>query len=269
MCAEEYSEEFDRTPRVLRCGHTYCTKCLSRIVMGRSLKCPICSQIHQLPKSSILELSPNYAVLQLTKTDEEGMQRIIRKTMPLCEYCGKVEATMICVDCNPTGVHVRFCSECEWKEHNRPFRPVQRHKRFPIDQVPVESYRIICSTHHSKDATMYSVCLNQFACEECTMAQDWPTRYQNFEPIDRAVRRLRTEAQRLNQYSKDVLNSLASAESNLSKIVYELGPSVSNAKSQIQTTFSEILTAIQERQQKLLKYVEEEVCVCLCVYERA
>lgn len=259
MCAELYSEEFDRTPRVLRCGHTFCTKCLSRIVYQRSIKCPVCNRVHRLPKSNILELSPNYAVLQLAKTEEEGMQRIIPQTKPLCEYCLTKPATMVCVDCNPGGEHVKFCNECEIKEHNRSFRPVQRHKRFPIDQVPVESFRIICSTHHSKTATMYSVGLNQFACEECTVAQDWSTRHHHFEPIDKALRRLRTEAQRLNQYSKDVLTSLASAESELSSIVYELEPAASNAKIQIQTTFSEILSAIQERQQRLLKYVEEEV----------
>ncbi len=276
VCAETYNEEFEHTPRVLRCGHTFCTKCLTRIVVGRTIKCPICNQLHKLLKANVLELSPNYAVLQLTKTDDEGMQRIIPQSKPLCEYCSHVPATIVCVDCNPTGEHVKFCAECEWKEHNRPFKPVQRHKRFDINQVPVEMFRIVCSTHHSKTATMYSISLGEFACDECTKALDWETRERLFEPTQTAVERLRTEAQRLNQYSRDVLNNLAAAETELASIIYELSPSASSAKSQIQTTFSEILSAIQERQQKLLKFVEEDVrereivcvdgCVRVCVY---
>ena len=235
--------------------------------MGKSIKCPMCSLLHWLLNPNVIELSPNYAVLQVSKTGNE-MQQVVQYTKPLCEYCHQKAAAIVCVDCNPGGGHVRFCVDCERLEHNRPFFPVQRHRRFPIDQVPVEPPRIICSIHHANDATLYSISLNQFSCDECTINPDWLQRHHLFEPIDQAVRRMRVEAQRLNQYSKEVINRLTNSESTLSKIIYELSPSLSTAKSQIQSKFSEILHVIQERQQNLLKWVDDEVSSYMCVCVR-
>lgn len=106
---------------------------------------------------------------------------------------------------------------------------------------------------------MYSLDLNEFACRECQLDPSWLNKDKLFEPLDQVVTRVRSRTQRLNQYSRDSVEKLTIARRELQAIIDELGPSVTGAKTRIQTTFTEIISIIQERQQDLLKRVETEV----------
>lgn len=255
ICVEQYSQVFDHNPRSLRCGHTFCTKCLFRIMTTRGIKCPVCSKWHNMERPDVQQLPPNYAVMEIVKDYVEPVENQATK-QPKCDACNEKPASVVCLDCSP-GSQFVFCEGCDSSEHNRPFAPVRRHRRFPIDKPPPA--HIICTVHRSNQATLYSVSLSQFACDECKLSQDWVTRGPQFEPLHEAVRRLRTQTQKLNQYSRDVIDRLTGSNRTLSTIIHDLGPSASTAKSQIQKTFGEVMDIIQERQQNLLKYVEDEV----------
>lgn len=255
ICVEQYSQDFFHNPRSLRCGHTFCTKCLMKIMTTKGMKCPVCSKWHNLQRPDVMQLPPNYAVMEIVKHQVEPVENQAT-AQPKCEACKEVSATVVCLDCFP-GSQFLFCDGCDSKEHNRPFAPVRRHRRFPIDNPPPA--HIICTRHRGNRAIMFSVNLNQFACEECKQSPDWISRADQFEPVQEVVRRWRTQAQKLNQYSRDVVDKLTGSKRSLSRIIHELNPSASTAKSQIQKTFGELMDIIQERQQNLLKYVEEEV----------
>ena len=254
---EQYGLDFDHTPRILRCGHTYCTRCLTRLMTPKGPKCPVCSKVHPLDQPNVLHLPPNYAVMQILKTSKDSADPEIRSLPePDCEYCKTNPAEKVCIDCSP-GAQVKFCVQCDSEWHNRPFPPVQRHRRYPVNQLP--TLKLTCSTHRSNEATCYSLKLNQFACNECSASPEWVLNQHEFEPIQQAVLKLRSRAQRLNQYSQEVIGRLSQSEVKIGQIVFELSPSATTAKNEIQATFNDIIKAIQKRQQSLLKRVEAVV----------
>ena len=261
ICVEPYADDFEHTPRVLRCGHTLCTKCIGRWMKARSVQCRICNKVTSLAQPTVLELPPNYAVIQLIQSSADLKPPAPPvQTKPLCEHCQNTPASTVCVDCTP-GSQVLFCAQCDANEHRRPFAPVQRHRRFPLGQVAPDPK---CSTHEGKVATLFSISKNEFACPTCTTMTNWSERELFFQPIHDAVRRQRKRAEQLNQYSRDVLEQLGASERTLSKIIAELGPSLKLAKDQINTTFTEIASILRERQLNLLKRADMEVG-SLCV----
>ena len=254
---EQYRQDFNHTPRILQCGHTFCTRCLTKLMImtPKGAKCPICNKLHPLDLPDVLQLPPNYAVLQVMQMSGGRVDTEVQSLPePDCEYCLMRAAETVCIDCSP-GDQVKFCSPCDLEWHNRPFLPVQRHRRYPINQLPTVTPT--CSEHSSNDATYYSLELNQFACTECTVSPDWNSKKQNqFEAIEQAPQRVRTRGQRLNRYSREVVERLSQSEREINQIVLELAPSVTATKNDIQVAFSGIIDAIQERQQILAKQAD-------------
>lgn len=80
-----------------------------------------------------------------------------------------------------------------------------------------------------------------------------------FVPVSDALNRLRSQSQKLNIYSLNVMSQLKDAKHKMKRIIDGLDPSASKAKLEIQTKFGGIVDLIQSRQQQLLDYVENEV----------
>ena len=223
----------------------------------KGAKCPVCNNVDPLDQPNVLHLPPNYAVMQILKTSKDSAEPEVRSLPePDCEYCKKNPAEKVCIDCSP-GAQVKFCVQCDSEWHYRPFASVQRHRRYPINQLP--TLTPTCSTHRSNEATLYSLKLNQFACNECSASPEWVLNQHEFEPIQQAVLKLRSRAQRLNQYSQEVIGRLSQSEVKIGQIVFELAPSVTTAKNEIQMTFNNLIIAIQERQQALVEKVDDVV----------
>ena len=56
--SEIYSEEYQ--PKMIRCGHTMCNKCIAVIINGFIMKCPLCRN-----KSKIKDINKLKSVYQL------------------------------------------------------------------------------------------------------------------------------------------------------------------------------------------------------------
>ena len=273
ICNEQYGTEYQTTPRVLRCGHTYCTKCLAQLVtvhVGKryGVKCAFCNSLHELSRPDPTLIPVNHAVLEIIKvSDSKKFEDKKGKDVgPQCEYKGVHcvgSANWVCFDCNPT-TNTMFCEMCIKTEHERGFEPVARHRRMLMAHVN-NPYTAPCSYHPGNMATLYSVKLQQFACIECNSRLDFNEQKDLFVPISDSVKRLRTQGKRMVMYSQDILAKLNVSLLSISANNAELGPSVQQTKNQIQEKFAEIVEIIQERQQTLMKHVQTEVCVCVCV----
>ena len=212
---------------------------------------------HPLPLPDVSQIPVNYAVLEILRNiTETTRDQPEDENTPRCGVCNLRTAQVVCIDCQP-GMKFQFCHQCDQSEHNRPFKPVQGHRRYPIDRVPAPVF--ICSHHRDKQATLYSENIHEFACEECKRAPNWLTRSTMFVPIPDALKRLRSHSQKLNIYSLNVMSQLKEAKHKMKHIIDGLDPSSSKAKMEIQTKFGAIVDLIQSRQQQLLDYVENEV----------
>ena len=272
ICNEQYGTDYDKTPRVLKCGHTYCTKCLAKLITihpGKKygVKCAFCNALHELSRLDPTIIPINHAVLEIIKVNDSAKVKEEKaKDVPKCEFKGSTcigTANWVCFDCNPT-TNTMFCDACIKAEHERGFEPVARHRRMLMAHVN-NPHTASCTYHPRNTATMFSVKLQVFACVECNSRPDFSEQKHLFEPIADSVQRLRSQARRMVKYSQDILANLNVSLANISANNAELGPSVQQTKSQIQEKFAEIVEIIQEREQTLMKHVEAEVCVCVCV----
>ena len=253
ICNYPYADTYERTPRVLPCGHTYCTSCIDRMLLPTSIRCPLCNAVHRVSQLDPLQFPANYAVMQvlLENQPEQAVQE-------MCDYCKIKEATLVCVNCAPPQLF-RFCDTCDKGEHGRPFPPVQSHRRYPINAIPAHVRMVSCSTHPQEKAVYYSIEREEYFCRLCEADPSWPDRSQDALPIAEAAQQLRKQSQRINRYSFDYYQRLNNTQHGISGIMNQLTPSANAAKEEIQRKFNELSDIIKQRQEELVTYIEHEV----------
>ena len=220
--------------------------------------CPVCSKLHPLANPDVTLLPINYAVqdIILASSNEPTVDK------EHCAVCLVKPAFMICIDCEP-GKHYKFCKQCDLEEHSRSFGPVQKHRRFAIDDVaaPILSYSMTCARHNAP-ATLYSERSDEFACSNCTRDTDWDARSPFFEHYASAAKKLRNKVQRMTKYTNESTKRLMEARKTMETIMNELEPGSMAVKANITRTFSKCIEMLQERQRVLLANVDDEVSYC-------
>ena len=96
VCSDMFSGSNNKQPRVLCCGHTFCSKCLSHLVSHNTIECPACRKITALPNNLLSGLPINYALV-------DASDNLPGQTALLCQACNLREAIMYCGLCGPNG----------------------------------------------------------------------------------------------------------------------------------------------------------------------
>ncbi|CAI2329998.1 unnamed protein product [Caenorhabditis sp. 36 PRJEB53466] len=66
ICRFEYGEHPDRTPRVLKCGHTVCEECCTNLADGlMHLQCPFDRKETAMTENGTVDLPKNYVLIQM------------------------------------------------------------------------------------------------------------------------------------------------------------------------------------------------------------
>lgn len=268
VCTQEYDRTPEREPRVLRCGHTFCTECLEKMCShlvaqegSRSaLACPFCMQETRVPFHDITRVPVNYSVLDLSTHSKTPARISASNSRALCEYCGEEEATLVCFNCSLIGI--RFCSKCDREEHERSFKPAQLHRRVPIDQLePVMS----CANHSNSPVTHFSELHDRFACFQCQQQSDWNTLSSSFLPIPLAASKLRKTVANMNNLCAKELNKVFVASGEVEEGLNTLKQSSILARQEIQHEFADLKRLLAEREKILLSILGNEVCKSVCI----
>lgn len=236
-----------------------------KIMTSKGIKCPMCSQVHPLSNPDVALVPINYAVQEILKSisGDGKLMNSEQPDRPPCGVCRK-PASVICIDCEP-GNHFHFCEKCDEEEHGRPFGPVQRHRRFPGDKAPVLGSLTGCVRHPNATVSFYSETLNEFACNLCVAEEDWSLRVVHFTSVSQATKKLQGRVQKLSKHTLDILSRLTGSRQMLEDILTNLEPASLNVKAEINSRFSNLIEALQERQKILLANVDVEVSVINCL----
>ena len=96
ICLEGYNDK-DKCPRMLSCGHSFCSSCLERFLHGNTIRCPTCRNPIAVP-TGVTGLSINFALLNIV--DNQPKQPAGNTGSQVCEPCDKKHpATFCCLDC--------------------------------------------------------------------------------------------------------------------------------------------------------------------------
>lgn len=101
ICLEPYNAaEPSRIPRILLCGHSFCTKDLEIIIAtnGNCLDCPTCRHVTEVPpvtehshgQSSAHSLHVNYALMELLDILQKA------EKIDVCDQCEASKSTLFC-----------------------------------------------------------------------------------------------------------------------------------------------------------------------------
>jgi len=250
ICTNRYATEGLRQPKILKCGHTFCTDCIRKLLEANinQVRCPYCFVITPVGVMGIYGFPVNRTLvdilnnLSLLDGIEEGAT-----PKELCCYCGENEATKICFGCDPTGC--KLCEQCCTAEHSRPFAPVRAHKPLNLSDV-ANIPKQICNVH-GLQFTHYSEKAATFACRKCLEGQSDEYNVE-FLPIDAAIQELRQRLPVITENLERYLKRLQDAQRNFMMMQASLGVEEAKTMKDIQQKFSMFHKIFQERQKALL-----------------
>ena len=79
-----------KQPRLLSCGHTFCTPCLQQLSAGNTVNCPKCRSPTQLPPGCVLALPKNIDISKM----KEWEQELSARNEHFCQMCRKKDANV-------------------------------------------------------------------------------------------------------------------------------------------------------------------------------
>ena len=100
ICFERFNDE-NKCPRLLSCGHSFCSCCLERLLRGNTIDCPKCRNPVAVP-SGVHGLLKNFALLDIVNETAPKQQvgNTSHTSTHQCEACDeKHPATFFCLDC--------------------------------------------------------------------------------------------------------------------------------------------------------------------------
>ena len=246
ICANRFTVDGPLQPRILKCGHTFCTNCIQQTSkMDKNIKCSFCFGVTPKGAMGIYALPVNITLVDILSN--MNLRRREAAPVDLCWICNN-PAKKICFDCDPTGC--KLCEVCCITEHSRPFRPVQLHKPLNFDEVNtffcVKHKQLL--THYSEKATI-------FACKECLAGLG----DKDFLPMEAAIQTLRQRLPKMMEDLESYLRRLQDAQRRMEIIQGELGATKSKSIHEISKKFNIYQYIFQERQNTLLVNLESKV----------
>ena len=92
ICFERYNNK-NKCPRLLSCGHSFCSSCLESLIHDKTVDCPTCRNPCAVP-TGVEGLSKNFAVLDIV---DDTLEECVGSTGLLdCEACDKKHPANFC-----------------------------------------------------------------------------------------------------------------------------------------------------------------------------
>ena len=102
----------NKQPRLLSCGHTFCTPCLQQLSEGNTVYCPKCRSPTLLPPGGVQDLPKNTDISKMREREQE----LSARNENFCQMCWKKDAKVefFCTSCSKRLI----CQEC-YKKHKK------------------------------------------------------------------------------------------------------------------------------------------------------
>ena len=168
----------DKDPRLLWCHHSFCMKCLKKIMKVGTILCPTCRESTRVSNNDIQSLKVNF----MLKKVKDHMDKMHSRKTVLCQFCLSENATLKCQECSQL-----ICEECS--EKHKIMKTFKDHKIYKL-----------CDKH--KDGMITHVCIKcaRPACAKCVMTEH----FDHEAEIEKHQEGINVLRQEISKYEEDV-----------------------------------------------------------------
>ena len=155
VCREVYDDQ-NLCPRMLSCGHSFCTRCLNRLFTEKrdQFCCPTCRVKVNVSQAGVAGLSKNFALLSIfdIKPQQEESESLFN-----CEVCDdKHPAIFWCFNCDED-----ICKDAA-RFHSRS-KASRDHQLIPLESATATE---LCSKH-SEPFRLFDKTCGHVVCRGC------------------------------------------------------------------------------------------------------
>ena len=247
ICLDTYTN-----PKLLPCFHTFCKKCLERLVVqdhdGHTLCCPNCRQTTLLPPTGVSGLQTAFLINHLFEI-HAALTKAKEPQKTQCEKCKKSTATGFCRDCGKF-VCVK-CTELHqfWEElANHQIASLSDIQQEAANLVPPTKKVMYCPKHPEKKLKIYCETCGELICNDCTIRLHQGHNYDlvtdtfpkhkeqvvsSLQPVKQQLATVNKAVQTLDTRTKEIEDQRMTVETDIHKHIDRLHQALEQRRTEL------------------------------------
>ena len=225
VCREVYDYQ-DLCPRMLKCGHSFCTRCLWQLLTADDkIPCPTCRVEVNVRQDGVAGLPKNFALLNIL--DVKPQQQEESESLFNCEVCDdKHVAIFWCFNCKEDMCKVAAHFHIRHKASNR-------HALLSLESATASAS---CSKH-SEPFRLFDNTCGHMVCKRCIKLDH---KGHNFSSFADAALKCRQEVQELATKVNTRSEEIKTAEAQVKQAMLDMENSRKRQKARIHSLFKEV-----------------------------
>lgn len=254
----ETFDERKACPRLLHCGHSFCTRCLGKRLLSEaqdatenftapegslSIPCPTCSVVTTLT-SDVSGLPKNFALLDVL----EEIKRQEGTKVSMCQACEEEHrASKCCLQCGDM-----MCQDAAaWHTRSKLTR---KHRVVDLSEMEsnpklAASVSLFCDEHDMPFRFYDEECATM-VCRDCVTLEHSG---HNCSTLAAAASKCRLEMRELSKTGSDRAKVIKSAEERVAMVTNNLDQKSEEYGALIRSSFQELRTALNKREGRLME----------------
>ena len=235
ICHELYKK-----PKYLPCHHSYCEKCLLKLVVQSNITCPECRKTSVVPTGGVKQLPSNFFINRLLdevalKCKVEGEQEA---KYELCVREDTVE--VLCLDCSAF-----LCAHCH--DNHKYSNEYQSHDTISLNKLQSQKKDIIIKPkpkvalcqEHELELNFYCETCDKLVCQYCIMKNHLK---HNHDTVKKMANKHRKELEKVMEPVEKMIEEVSIACKKVNKMRDKIESQTDYVDKEIDRYYEELAT---------------------------
>ena len=214
----------NKQPRLLSCGHTFCTPCLQQLSEGKTVNCPKCRSPTRVPPGVVQALPKNTDISKMREREQE----LSAENEYCCLMCRKRNAKVefLCTVCPKELI----CQEC-YNKHQR-IPALKSHQIFPMEKTQIEGKHHEKCKKHGELLEYFCPQCEEAICVTCTCESQHEEHCDQIVDLKTGLKELKASMNKLCETIKDNIKKVEICSEMLKQDIDSVKESKKNLSAQ-------------------------------------